>query len=490
MDHNQLVRAQIQKKVDSSLEHAITWTAALNVASRFSNGARCLEGKGIGTGIGKGIGPTARGSFNICYWVRVEGHPCEWVVRFPLLGMFPIESIRRKLKSEVATIPFLQEKTNVRVARVIGHGLGDEVEVPFIITEAVRGLPLNWVLAAHGEKPGVKERLMLSIAEQYLELLSHPFDHIGSLTLSETGSWSVSDGPIGLDMFDISRDGVEIRYSRPFSTSSEYFDTQIKLHERYLDEQSNAVFDRHDARQKFLTTRLFPSILERFINPRTADGPFFLTHPDLHQTNVMINPQFEVAAILDWEFSCTMPLEVACSPPICLTDDSPEQLRPGSKAYKTFQQHFKLFADFTNKILSDRQIDHRTDISSTVTEALSEKRAFFAWAVRDVRQMHVIFWDHLAPHIYAVRPWVESTRGENVIDTGEVEVVPLPSTKEFVDHQLLGDRYGGVDEWVEERLKSLAEYKRDEKKFAKGGVTEDSMDYKTIAPVNANPSDK
>jgi hypothetical protein len=328
-------------------------------------------------------------------------------------------------------------------------------------------------LATHGDKPGVKEKIMLSMAEQYLELLSHPFDRIGSLTLTEQGDWSVSYGPLGIDMFEISRDGVKIRDSGPFSNSSKYFASQMELHERYLDEQSNAVFDKEDARQKYLTTRLFPSILRRFANAGTANGPFFLTHLDLHESNVMINYKFEVAAILDWEFSCTMPFEVASMPPLCLAGSSPVDLTPaGSEAYNRFEENIKLFAYAIHQILPDRQMDYKKDISSAVTEALSEKRAFFAWAVSDVRHMHAIFWDHLAPLSYPVRPPPREENG-NVVNSEDVKVV---SETEFINTRLLDEKYGNVDSWAEERLKSLEEYKKKEKKYREsGGINEEKL---------------
>lgn len=469
MDHDRLVRAQIQKNVDSFLEHTITWTAALNAASRFSNGGRCLKGKGIAKG-----GSRKRGSFNMCYWVNVEGQPSEWVVRFPLLGMFSIQSIRRKMKSEVATILFLQAKTKVRVARVIGYDIGDDIELPFVITESVRGFPLNVVLEAYGDKSGVKEKILLSMAEQYLELLSHPFDRIGSLTLSENGDWSVSYGPLGVDMFDISCDGVKIRDSEPLGNSAQYFSAQLELHDRYLVEQSNAVYDDADARQKYLTTRLFPAILQRFTNAETARGPFFVTHGDLHESNVIINYKYEVAAILDWEFSCTMPFEVASTPPRCLAGASPVDIIPGSEAYKIFQENIKLFAHAVHQILPNRQMDRKADITSAIADALSEKRAFFAWAVTDVRHMHSIFWDHLAPFLYPIRP----PQIERNDDDAGAEDMELFSEKEFVNTELFGGRYSDVDSWVAERMKSLEEYKKKEKKFEeRGGLIQESLSY-------------
>ena len=136
MDHDTWRCEAIQKAVQNNIEMTLTHSRALHLAAKFSNGAACTEGAGNG-------GPSVRGSFNICYWVQVEGEGL-WVVRFSLIGMLPWKATVAKVKSEVATLQFLSQKTAVRVPWLIGYGLGDnEFSVPFIIMQHVDGLTLN-----------------------------------------------------------------------------------------------------------------------------------------------------------------------------------------------------------------------------------------------------------------------------------------------------------------------------------------------------------
>src|SRR5271154_5494239 len=118
MDHDVLRRQSIERDVSAQIQSTLTPSLALKVAAKFSDGAKCCEGAGP-------HGPTFRGTFNISYWIEVDGHE-EWVVRFPLLGMFPISTTVAKLNSKIATLKFLSEKTSVRVPRLIGFGLGDD----------------------------------------------------------------------------------------------------------------------------------------------------------------------------------------------------------------------------------------------------------------------------------------------------------------------------------------------------------------------------
>src|SRR5206468_2077404 len=123
-------RVEIKKTISANLASTLTLSLALKVARKFSNGAVVKEGQGW-------IDKKWQGTFNVCYWVAVEGQSQQWVVRFPLLGILPYEVMTAKFNSEVATMKFLRDRTRVRVPRLIGYGFGDDDEspVPFMIME-------------------------------------------------------------------------------------------------------------------------------------------------------------------------------------------------------------------------------------------------------------------------------------------------------------------------------------------------------------------
>ena len=115
MDHDVLRREKLMNEVSANIESTLTISLALKVAAKFSNGAAVMEGKGQ-------LGKSYRGTFNICYWVQVEGLSKLWVVRFPLIGLLPIDAMTAKFSCEIATLKFLREKTEVRVPELIGYG--------------------------------------------------------------------------------------------------------------------------------------------------------------------------------------------------------------------------------------------------------------------------------------------------------------------------------------------------------------------------------
>ena len=66
MDHDDLRRAKLTEQVSANIGTTLTLSLAIKAAYKFSNGATIAEGEGL-------LGKTMQGSFNICYWLRVEG---------------------------------------------------------------------------------------------------------------------------------------------------------------------------------------------------------------------------------------------------------------------------------------------------------------------------------------------------------------------------------------------------------------------------------
>jgi hypothetical protein len=150
MAGDDLQQAKFMNRVDANIESTLTLSLALRAAAKFSKGSAITEGEGL-------LGKTAKGTFNICYWVQVEGLSDQWVVRFPLIGMLPMDTMTTKFSGEIATLladmqsrykidpatlslspalfgppssipeqislKFLREKTSVRVPKLIGYGL-------------------------------------------------------------------------------------------------------------------------------------------------------------------------------------------------------------------------------------------------------------------------------------------------------------------------------------------------------------------------------
>lgn len=104
-----------------------------------------------------------------------------------MVGAIAPELVDEKIKTEVAAMRFLSEKTTIPVPRVIGYGLTGNRHhrdgLPFLILTHVPGNPLP-IIWKDFENPA-KRTIYEQLAGIIMQLRLQPFDRIGALTLDD-----------------------------------------------------------------------------------------------------------------------------------------------------------------------------------------------------------------------------------------------------------------------------------------------------------------
>ncbi|KAH0371702.1 hypothetical protein KCU65_g1846, partial [Aureobasidium melanogenum] len=198
--------------------------------------------------------------------------------------------------SGVATLKFLA-RTNIRVPQVYHHSSDEsEIGTPYMLMEKLPGRPLQWSNASAQQKTKVMEQL----ADIFLELEKHPFSATGSLS---------QGGLVG----PFARSHMFVSPSKslgPFSTLKELL-TTILIHE--IDMIKSGELSAL-ATDNFLTHlwRLehLPSLLES-----ETDDHFYLKHTDDKGDHILIDEDYNITGIIDWEFASTETKSFAFSSP-------------------------------------------------------------------------------------------------------------------------------------------------------------------------------
>ncbi|KAI1453625.1 hypothetical protein F4805DRAFT_442879 [Annulohypoxylon moriforme] len=233
-----------------------------------------------------------------------------WIARIRLQDpLLPPADIQNYIfLSEVATLQFLAQ-TDVPAPRVHYHQPEDPsnpVGTSYILMDKISGEPLDWN-SANGEQ---RTKVMEQLADIFLELEKHPFQMTGSISLSdslvnenlvEIGGFAQEpwfetlDGPLG-----------------PFATL-EYAYTAV-LH-RHLE----AI---HDGEIPDLPVDNYLSFKWRLANLRalmassaSTNGPFYLKHYDDKGDHILVDNDYNITAIIDWEFASSEAKEVAFNSP-------------------------------------------------------------------------------------------------------------------------------------------------------------------------------
>lgn len=197
------------------------------------------------------------------------------------------------IRSEVATLMFLR-RTGVPAPKVHDFALGDNpVGVGFILMDKIPGKPLNWSAATRQQRNKVMDQL----ADTFIQLQRYPFDALGSL--DSPGASQL--GPLAqeaLTTFDQS----EMRSIGPFASLEEHHTCSIRL---ILDLIVQDEMYSQRAVDAYLIHRFLLDLVPRVLPPTQGDEKFYLKHADDKGDHIMVDEDFNIAGIIDWEWAGT-----------------------------------------------------------------------------------------------------------------------------------------------------------------------------------------
>src|SRR5579859_8024078 len=138
-----------------------------------------------------------------------------------------------------------------------------------------------------------------TLLNQQAKLWTLKFDKIGSLYKnSTTGCYEI--GPLANGL------------GGPYSTATEYYSAWIAKH----------------ATEPGATSPFIPQLTEIVESiPEQDAGPFTLHHPDFG-VNIIIDDDYNILAVIDWEQTFTAPIELAGQFPLRLLHFPPDLIPP------------------------------------------------------------------------------------------------------------------------------------------------------------------
>jgi len=293
--------------------------AAMEAVATFHRGGRpCRVNKSI----------YAYGGDNLVLEILFDDQ-MVWMVRLRLHErkfLRPRGDVDKIFVTEVATLRFLKEKTNIPVPTVFVFDAHyqNEVGQPYMMMEAMPGKRLWGGPQTDYISDQYKAQVYQQFEDMLLELYSHPFDEIGMLwpqDETDPPQESVRVGPIVYQHARIQDFG-------PFADSLCFYQTRNQLLLEYYRrrKQSNSTEEPDfDAIESSTFKRAaIPYIAEH----STSRGPFFLAHPDfqvqrllnilmsMQITNCLFDDNYNITAVLDWTGCQILPFESFAFPPM------------------------------------------------------------------------------------------------------------------------------------------------------------------------------
>ncbi|KAF9767663.1 hypothetical protein IL306_015140 [Fusarium sp. DS 682] len=212
------------------------------------------------------------------------------------------------IRSEVATLMFL-EKTGVPAPRVYDFALegpDNTVGVGFILMEKLPGKSLRWSIATQQQR----ERVMSQLADTFVELQKYPFDLLGSLD-------SPGEPHVGAFARESLTDFVQSEMCTigPFSSLEDYHISSIQL---ILDLIVREEMYSQQAVDAYLIHRYLLDLVPHVLPIIHNDKKFYLKHADDKGDHILVDENFNITGIIDWEWAHTASPAHAFNSPVGL----------------------------------------------------------------------------------------------------------------------------------------------------------------------------
>ncbi|KAF6814456.1 glucan 1,3-beta-glucosidase [Colletotrichum sojae] len=231
-----------------------------------------------------------------------------WIVRIrlsdPLLPPAPAQD--HVFLSEVATLEFLS-RTAVLAPAVHQYELAspeNPVGSSYVLMDKVPGRPLNWNKAS----PEQRNKVLRQLADVFLEIEKHPLPATGSLVPARHPD---KVGGFAQEPWFT----TAARPSGPFASVEAAYVAVVRQHLRAISDKEIASLPVDNYLAFLYRLSLIPELAA---SSSSTHGPFYLKHYDDKGDHILIDDEYNITGIIDWEFASAEPKELAFSSP-CMT---------------------------------------------------------------------------------------------------------------------------------------------------------------------------
>ncbi|KAM3548685.1 hypothetical protein MY1884_009073 [Beauveria asiatica] len=246
------------------------------------------------------------GSFNLVRKIQFDDG-VEWVVRLrmpPMLGEGSgmasppsRESMILDIQSELATMEFVRQNTDIPIPRVYAYNLNAQnaVGCPFSIIEYVDG---NTAEEVSRNYPGEHEGIPAQFEEKFWRHVAKIMIQLASIRLPKIGS-IIRDGSDSFVAGQLVETGTG-----PYNSAAEFYADYPLALSKSLGEQPVSGQDE--------LLHAFHSLAASFPSPiaQVGDGStegFGLANYDLNPNNFLVDREFNVLAVIDWDSVVSVP---------------------------------------------------------------------------------------------------------------------------------------------------------------------------------------
>ncbi|KAI5273016.1 hypothetical protein E4T47_03812 [Aureobasidium subglaciale] len=371
------------------------------------------------------------GSFNLCLVLDIDSShrarlPRTAVTRIPLsIGDFEhsdSDLVDEKLRCEAATYVWLQKNCpSSPTPRLLGIGFpgGRSVrrglawmrgeilspyyayqrngltDIGYLLLEWVdngKMLSSSWKEYRHDKRR--RSNLYRGMTKMMLDIARVPLPRIGSWTMSNNGTISLTNRPLSDWTGFWNKNNVPTCIPRgmTYGSTESFVQDVIRYQDSRMRHQPNAILD------KLSSLVALRALVPHFFDQTSRHGPFVLSLVDMHQANIFVDDDWNIVCLIDLEFAPVGPIQMT-RVPNWLTDRAIDHMK--SSKLDEFKAQYD---EFVSTLENEEALQGQdSSYSQRLREDWQTDKFWYLIALASINAFPAIFRDHLYPRFFKGR---------------------------------------------------------------------------------------
>lgn len=173
----------------------------------------------------------------------------------------------------------------------------------------------------------LRKNLFRSLSRIFLSMSRVPLPRVGSFVIDNDGFLQLTNRPLSLEIQQLENENIPTNISRDqtYCSADSYIIDLLSIHDSRFKYQPNAVNDLGDCVYQLSALSAMRTVFPSFFQQDFRRGPFSFTLTDLHQSNIFVDAEWNITCLIDLEWACSQPIEML-NPPYWLTNKGVDQL--------------------------------------------------------------------------------------------------------------------------------------------------------------------
>ncbi|MCJ1340090.1 hypothetical protein MMC09_005384 [Bachmanniomyces sp. S44760] len=330
--------------------------------------------------------------------VRCRGRKRTNMIQFTVLENLPlltrcVQQLRRRLLTWLGyPVPsrYVRHQNGDTIPSSLGTGY---LLIEYI--EETQGQMLSNTWNDRQHESNLRKNFFRDLSRILLNVAHVALPRIGSFIIDDDGFLSLTNRPLALEIQDLENEQIPVDIPREFtySTVDSYVVDTLAFHDNRVKYQPNGTTHIGDGIHQISALTMMKAVSSLFFRRDLRRGPFMLNLTDLHQSNILVDEDWNIKCIIDLEWACSRPVEML-HPPHWLTNKSVDTM-DADEYDKVHREFMDIFVNVEEELLAeDPEI---TKLSPIIKQGWEMGTFWYVLALQSPTGLDRLFYDHIQP---------------------------------------------------------------------------------------------